>query len=127
MKKQAINKYKEMLEEKKEILSGSIDNIHEENLSSMREGAGELSGYSIHLADTGSDNYNREFALELVANEQEILYLIDEALERINDGSYGKCLMCEAKIPETRLDAVPYAANCLVCQSKLEKRRRRRG
>ena len=124
MKKQDIEKYRAMLEEKKEILSGSIDNIHEQNLTSQREGAGELSGYSIHLADTGSDNYNREFALELVANEQEILYLIDDALERIGEGTYGKCIMCEAPIPAARLDAVPYAANCLKCQSRMERRRR---
>ena len=124
MKKQDIEKYRAMLEEKKEILSGSIENIHEQNLTSQREGAGELSGYSIHLADTGSDNYNREFALELVANEQEILYLIDDALERIGEGTYGKCIMCEAPIPAARLDAVPYAANCLKCQSRMERRRR---
>ena len=68
----------------------------------------------------GSDGYTREFQLGLIENEDEILQLVREALDRIDEGSYGVCDACDDPIPARRLEALPYARYCVACQSKAE-------
>ena len=70
------------------------------------------------------DSYDREFSLNIASAEQEVVYEIDEALKRINDGKYGKCVECNKKIPVRRLKALPHAKLCIQCQSKEEKDKR---
>jgi RNA polymerase-binding protein DksA len=70
------------------------------------------------MADMASDNYEREFSLGRASDEQGVLYRIDEALKRIEEGTYGGCLQCGKLIPKKRLAAVPYAELCLECQKK---------
>ena len=121
MFKREAAKYKKLLFEKREDISNEINHIAKENLKSQKEASGDLSGYSLHMADMASDSYDREFSLNIASAEQEIVYEIDEALKRIDEGKYGRCLVCDKKIPVRRLKAVPYAKHCIQCQSSEEK------
>jgi RNA polymerase-binding transcription factor DksA len=75
----------------------------------------------MHQADAGSDAYDRDFALSLLSQEQDALYEIDEALKRVEVGTYGKCEMSGKPIPRARLEAIPFARFTVECQSQLEK------
>ena len=72
------------------------------------------------MAELGSDNFNQELTLNLLGNEKDALDQIDSAIERIDDGSYGQCESCGKKIPQARLEAIPYAAQCVRCASQQE-------
>ena len=116
-------KYKKLLIKLREGINGDINHITKESLKSQKESSGDLSGYSLHMADMASDSYDREFNLNIASEEQEIIYEIDEALKRIDDGRFGLCLICDKKIPQKRLSAVPYAKYCIQCKSKEEKKK----
>ncbi len=73
-----------------------------------------------NLAELGSGNFEQEFTLSLLGNEQHALGQIDEALKRIEDGSFGLCVECGTRIPKPRLEAIPYTASCVQCASKGE-------
>ncbi|MBU4342779.1 MAG: TraR/DksA family transcriptional regulator [Candidatus Omnitrophica bacterium] len=124
MNKRETTKFKKQLLEKREEMAGDINSIAKENMKSIKEASGDLSGYSFHMADMASDSYDREFSLNIASGEQEVIYEIDEALKRIKEGKYGKCESCDKKIPVRRLKAVPYAKHCIQCQSKEEKNKR---
>ena len=81
----------------------------------------EKRGVTTHMADTGSDNSHHEMELKLMTEDGNIIQLIEEALERIMNGEYGKCLDCGNDIPEARLEARPYAVYCVKCKSIREK------
>jgi DnaK suppressor protein len=74
-----------------------------------------------HMAELGSGNFDQEFTLSLLGNEKDALNQIEAALERIENGSYGRCEACDVKIPKVRLDALPYAVLCIQCASQQEK------
>src|SRR3989338_494295 len=114
-------KYKKLLIKIREDIAGDIKHIAKESLKSQKESSGDLSGYSFHMADMASDSYDRELSLNIAGEEQEIVYEIDEALKRIEEGKFGHCLSCDKKIPKKRLNAVPYAKYCIQCKSKEEK------
>lgn len=121
MLKKELNKYKALLVKEREKIGGGINHIAQESLkTSQRESSGDLSGYSFHMADVASDNYEVEFSLGRASDEQNILYTIDEALKRVEDGSYGSCTQCGKQIPKKRLDALPHTELCIACQSKNE-------
>jgi RNA polymerase-binding transcription factor DksA len=88
---------------------------------SQKDASGDISGYSYHMADVATDTYDREFSLGLASSEQEALYEIEDALKRIEDGSFGLCEDCHRIITKIRLKAVPYARLCLKCQEAKEK------
>jgi len=117
--------YELLLKKKAELLKG-IEHIAKDNLkTSQREAAGDLSAYSLHMADVASDNYEREFSLSLADNEQKLLNRINEALERLDDNTFGLCELCEKKIAKVRLKVVPYAELCVPCQEKQESKKKR--
>jgi DnaK suppressor protein len=89
-------------------------------LRSRAEGS-EASAFGMHQADAGSDAYDRDFALSLLSQEQDALYEIDQALKRIELGTYGTCEMSGKQIPHMRLEAIPFARFTVECQSQLEK------
>jgi len=121
MLKKDLNKYKALLVKEREKIGGGINHITQDTLkTSQREASGDLSGYSFHMADVASDNYEVEFSLGRASDEQNILYTIDEALKRVKDGSYGSCTQCGKQIPKKRLDALPHTELCIACQSKTE-------
>jgi DnaK suppressor protein len=121
MDKKTLERFKKRLLAEKEKIIGGINNLTKENLSnSQADASGDLSHYSTHMADVGSDSFERELALGLVSNEQEFLYKIDEALRSIDKGTYGNCETCSKPIKEARLNALPFAKLCISCQEKLE-------
>ncbi len=123
MDKRTREKYRKILLEEKEKIVNQINNLSEDTLSSsQRDASGDLSGYSMHMADVGTDNFQRELALGLVSNEQQVLYRINEALNRIEEGTYGKCEICGNTIKESRLKALPFATMCISCKEKEEAR-----
>jgi len=119
-------KFQKLLLDLRDHVIDQINGLAGENLHrNPRESAGDLSGYSFHMADVGSDNFDREFALSLVSSEQEALYEVEEALKRIELGNYGKCESCDKPINRERLAAVPFARMCVRCQSEFEKTNKR--
>jgi DnaK suppressor protein len=72
------------------------------------------------MAELGSDNSDQELTLSLLGSDKDAVDQIDGALKRIGDGSYGRCGECDGEIPGSRLDAIPYAANCVRCASQRE-------
>ncbi len=124
MLKKDSSKFKKLLIDKREEIFNEINNIAKESLKSQKEASGDLSSYSSHMADMASDSYDRELSLNIASEEQEIIYKIDEALKRIEEGKYGKCLSCDKNIPQKRLTALPYAAQCIQCQSKEERKKK---
>ena len=121
MNKRELDKFKRLLIKKREELISSVNHITgDTRRQSQKEAAGDLSGYSLHMADMASDNFEREFSLNLASGERETLLEIDEAFKRIDEKTYGKCLACGKKIGKKRLSAVPYAKLCLKCKTQEE-------
>ena len=124
MDKKDLKFFKELLMKKKSDLAKGIDHIANDALiTSQRDAAGDLSAYSLHMADMATDNYDREFSLGLADNEQKILNRINDALEKITENKFGLCELCGKKISKVRLKAVPYAELCVPCQEKQEKKK----
>jgi RNA polymerase-binding transcription factor DksA len=86
-----------------------------------RESAEEINSYSLHMADSGTDNFDRDFALSLLSSDQDAIYEIDEALKRIQKGTYGICEITGRPIPKTRLEAIPWTRFTVEAQAQLEK------
>ncbi|MCK5451173.1 MAG: TraR/DksA C4-type zinc finger protein [Candidatus Omnitrophica bacterium] len=111
---------KDLVNEKQKIIE-EIMSIKGETLKNFKDSSGDLSGYSFHMADMATDLYDREFLLELAEGERDILFALDEAIKRIDDGLYGNCSSCGEVIAKQRLKAMPQAENCIKCQEKAEK------
>ena len=90
----------------------------------QRDSAGDLSGYSFHMADVGTDAYEREKAFLFASSEGRLLMDIDDALRKLYRGEYGRCEICEQPIARARLEAMPYARLCLACKEKQERENR---
>ena len=121
--KSELRLFRQLLLTQKANLAGGIQQIAKEASKSQRETAGDLSTYTYHMADVASDTYDRELSLNIASSEQKVLYQIEEALKRVDEGSYGRCLDCNKPVPQTRLKAVPYAALCIACQRQREDKR----
>jgi RNA polymerase-binding transcription factor DksA len=115
-----IRKQKEKLLQLRDAMVDSMAGVAQGTLRSRAEGS-EASAFGMHQADAGSDAYDRDFALSLLSQEQDALYEIDEALKRIELGTYGICEMSGKPIPRARLEAIPFARFTVECQSQLEK------
>ena len=113
-------KQKQKLLELRDAMVDSMAGVAQGTLRSRAEGS-EASAFGMHQADAGSDAYDRDFALSLLSQEQDALYEIDQALKRIELGTYGKCEMSGKLIPHARLEAIPFARFTVECQSQLEK------
>jgi RNA polymerase-binding transcription factor DksA len=111
---------KENLLQLRDAMVDSMAGVAKDNLRSRAEGS-EASAFGMHQADAGSDAYDRDFALSLLSQEQDALYEIDQALKRIELGTYGTCEMSGKSISHARLEAIPFARFTVECQSKLEK------
>jgi DnaK suppressor protein len=86
-----------------------------------RESAEELASYSLHMADSGTDNFDRDFALSLLSADQDAVYEIEEALKRIEKNTYGVCELTSKPIPKARLDAIPWTRFTVEAQAQLER------
>jgi RNA polymerase-binding transcription factor DksA len=117
--------YKLLLDLRKHLTAG-IELHSEETLKrSSKEDSGDLSSYGQHMADAGTDTFDRDFALSLVSSEQEALTEIDSAIKRIHDGTYGTCEITQKPIAKERLLAVPFTRYSAEAQKDLEKNRYR--
>ena len=99
--------------------------LHDRLLNQMdglaKESAEQLQGYSLHMADSGTDNFDRDFALSLLSSDQDAVYEIIEALKRIEKGTFGICELTEKAIPKARLEAIPWTRFTVDAQAQLEK------
>jgi RNA polymerase-binding transcription factor DksA len=86
-----------------------------------KESAEEMTNYSLHMADSGTDNFDRDFALSLLSSDQDAIYEIEEALKRIEKNTYGICELTGKTIPKSRLDAIPWTRFTVEAQSQLER------
>jgi len=123
LEKKELAEFRKLINKRKKEIVDNIEKISEEALKkSQKDAAGDISGYTYHMADVATDTYDREFNLELAANERRLIYELDDAIKRIEEGSFGVCEDCKCVITKTRLKALPYARLCLKCQEKREKR-----
>ncbi len=105
-------------------LDGDVSHLADEALRhTQKDASGNLSSMPIHMADIGSDNFEQEFTLSLLQNEEHVIAEIAGALDRIAQGTFGRCEECGAAIPRARLDALPYARHCVGCARKQEQSR----
>ncbi len=115
-----LKKQKERLLALRDGMLDSMAGVAKDNLRSRAEGS-EASAFGMHQADAGSDAYDRDFALSLLSQEQDALYEIEEALKRVDNGTYGICEISGKPIPHPRLEAIPFARYTVECQSQIEK------
>lgn len=120
-----LRRYYQLLLSMREVIQKGLAFHAEEALKKNgKDDAGDLSGYSQHLADAGSDTADRDFALSLISNEQEALKEIADAITRMKKGTYGVCEITNKPIPHARLMAVPFTRYSLEGQKELERNRR---
>jgi DnaK suppressor protein len=107
-------KFYERLLELREQLMRQMDGL-------AKESAQEMAGYSLHMADSGTDNFDRDFALSLLSSDQDAIYEIEEALKRIERNTFGICELTGKPIPRSRLEAIPWTRFTVQAQAQLEK------
>jgi len=117
-----LEKQRERLLILKDTLLDSMNGVARDSLRSQT--GGDASAFGMHQADAGSDAYDRDFALSLLSQEQDSLYEIDQALKRIDDGTYGVCEVSGKQIMKARLEALPFTRYTVECQAEIEKRNR---
>ncbi len=121
MSKTDLENFRQSLLNLRARLSGNLSHLAEEALRTAGgESSGNLSNTPIHMADLGTDNFEQEFTLSLIQNEEQVLDEIAEALNRINHGTFGKCEECGSPIPKARLQALPYTRHCVNCARKVQ-------
>jgi len=121
MKAADIKIFKAALEAMRARLRGDVSTMADAALRKTRsEASGDLSSMPIHMADIGTDAFEQEFTLSLMATEEETLELVEEALGRIRARTYGTCEECGGVIAKKRLEAIPFAPLCIRCAEALE-------
>ena len=113
IKPQWVKFYRRLIE-LREQLTRQMDGL-------AKESAQEMAGYSLHMADSGTDNFDRDFALSLLSSDQDAVYEIEEALRRIEKNTYGICELTGKPIPHTRLEAIPWTRFTVTAQAQLER------
>lgn len=120
--KKEIELHRDMLYKLRDRVIDEISFLANDNLNkSSKDASGDLSSYSFHMADQGTDNFDREFAASLLNSEHDVLYEIDEALRRIEQGAYGICEQSGEPIERERLRALPFARYCVAVQAEIER------
>jgi DnaK suppressor protein len=122
MNKKDLKKFKKLLEDEKARLVNELGHIEKSVMGrSLREASGDLSAYSFHMADVGTDAQERESVFQYATTEGRVLYDIEDALRKIELGEYGICEDCEKPIERVRLEALPHARMCLKCQERADR------
>lgn len=121
MRARDCERFKKLLLEKKQELLKEMGLVMESQFSdTMKERTGELSSHTYHMADQGTDAMERELAFMYASKSGRLVYHIDEALRRMEQGTYGQCQSCGKQISIERLTAVPHARYCIACKSAEE-------
>lgn len=118
--KDLLKPYKVLVALRERVLEGLTLHSRDTLKRSSKEDSGDLSGYSQHMADAGTDTFDRDFALGLLSSEQDALFEIEEAIQRIINGTYGVCEITGVPINKERLKAVPFTRYSLEGQKQLE-------
>ena len=104
----------------KQLLIGLRARLTDQRNGLAKESAKEMESYGVHMADSGTDNFDRDFNLSLLSADQDVIYEIEEALKRIEKETYGTCEITGKLIPQTRLNAIPWTRFRVDAQSELE-------
>ncbi|HYZ76992.1 MAG TPA: TraR/DksA C4-type zinc finger protein [Gaiellaceae bacterium] len=115
--------FRGILEEERQRVLDAISYLHEETPGSLAEETEEVAGtVDNHLGETATATLDREIDYSLEENSEQVLKAIEGALERIDEGTFGICQTCREPISEERLEAIPYATQCIDCRRKGERR-----
>ncbi|RPJ42984.1 MAG: TraR/DksA family transcriptional regulator [Candidatus Latescibacterota bacterium] len=120
MNKKEMEHFEQRLVEEKTKLLRDMEQHESSSSRTQRDASGDLSAYSFHMADLGTDAMEREKSFHFASRDTRLLYHIDRALERIRSGTYGLCEECEQPIATERLEVVPHARLCSACKEKEE-------
>ena len=125
MNKKDLKFFRELIIKKKDELLDELGYLETSTMNATsKDQSGDLSAYSFHMADQGTDTMEREMAFSLASREGRYLHHLNEALERIDNGTYGNCRSCGLEISKARLEAVPNATQCIQCKNAEEKKQR---
>ena len=119
--KKDLKHYEERLLDERKKLLGQMGYLEKTLNQTQRDLAGDLSAYSFHMADMGTDAMEREKTFLFASAEGRMLYSVDQALRRLYRNEYGLCQSCGKEIGKPRLEAIPHASLCVACQEKQEK------
>jgi RNA polymerase-binding protein DksA len=123
LKNDELEAFRHVLLSLRSRLRGDLDQMTDEALRrNQHESSGNLSNVPLHMADVGTENYDQEFTLELIENEQGTLEQVLAALGRIDAGTFGRCQECGEPIAKSRLQALPYTRHCIQCARAMESR-----
>jgi DnaK suppressor protein len=123
LKNEELESFRQSLLNLRARLRGDLNQMTDEALRrDQPDLSGNLSNVPLHMADIGTENYDQEFTLELIENEQDTLGEVHEALSRIDAGTFGRCEECGEPIARQRLQALPYTRHCIQCARALEDR-----
>ena len=118
--KSELKEFRSLLLEQSKILRGDLDGLEEETRGKGADRASDQSSVPGHLAELASDATEQSISYGRMESQTEELKEIDDAFDRIKDGSFGLCENCQSRIPKERLKAIPYARRCVPCQGKEE-------
>jgi RNA polymerase-binding protein DksA len=123
MNQDDLQHFKQLLEGKRDQANADLEEFERVSRSDVaQESSEDRSAYSLHMADRGTDAMEREKNLLFAQHESKYLDYVDEALQRIDDGTFGVCRVCGGEIGRARLEAVPTATQCIECKSKDDKK-----
>ena len=122
MTEEDLDYFNNLLMEKKSQANADLEELERQSRSDdALESSDDRSAYSLHMADRGTDAMEREKTMLFAQREGAYLDYLDEALERVADGTYGSCRICNGEIGRARLEAVPTATQCIDCKSKADR------
>jgi len=122
MNEQRTETHRQRLLALAERLKGDVSTLRDVALrGGGAEASGNLSNVPLHLADLANETFEQDLAIGLLQNGQQVLGDIAAALDRIEAGTFGRCVSCGKEIPEGRLTALPYASRCIACEQQVEK------
>ena len=121
MNKKDLEYFEKRLLEEREKLLRDMEQHEASSRNTQRDASGDLSAYSFHMADLGTDAMEREKAFHFASRDTRLLYHIDQALERVRRNEYGMCEECGENIPEQRLRLFPAAKLCVRCQEEVDR------
>ena len=121
MKKDELKEFRELLLRRRSQLKGDFDKLGSDALEhNVQDSSGDLSAMPLHMADVGTDSFEKDMTLGLIESEADELREIEEALKRTEDGTFGLCPTCKKQVSKARLRAIPYARLCIECKQKEE-------
>lgn len=120
MSRKELGEFKAILLHRRRILIGDVQGLEGEAMKKGADAAGDLSTLPMHLADLGTDSFEQDISLGLMENKSGAIREIEEALERIKEGTFGLCEGCRKRIPKERLRAIPYTRLCVQCKKREE-------